>query len=176
MRAKLSIAGCVTTGLILAAALVMAGCEGPPQRLNAPPQGQSDVPSDLQDNYVRMGDNALLNERSMSPVHFVSGSGELNSLGVRRLKRYATLLKVYGGELHYDGIEDKPELADQRVYQIQQYLLASGVGPDFVAVSVGCAGGSGMNAAESGDVRLGLTATPQTVREGQLRVLSDCGK
>jgi hypothetical protein len=172
MRATMSTGGWIVVAAVLSATVLLAGCETPPDRLNAPPQGQTDRPSELQDNYVRMVDNALLNERSMSPAHFVSGSAELNSLGVRRLKRYATLLGVYGGELNYDGVEDKPELIEQRVYQIEQFLAAAGVGPDFVSVGVGPAGGRGMHAYESEEARRGLTATAADVKAAQARMLS----
>lgn len=155
---------------------VLAGCEGPPDRLNAPPQGQSDMPSEMQDNYVRMADNAMLSERSMSPAHFVPGTSELNSLGVRRLNRYATLLKVYGGPLHYDGVEDEKEVADQRVYRIEQYLVSAGVGPDLFSVDVAPAGGKGMQGTESAEIRRGLAATEKTVQASQTQILLDDGK
>ena len=70
-------------GLVVMAVVVVAGCEQPVERLNAPPQGQTDRPSQLQEDYVRMADNAMLADRSMSAVHFVPGTNELNSLGVR---------------------------------------------------------------------------------------------
>lgn len=162
----------MTASLLLATSL-LAGCEGPPERLNAPPQGQSDQPAEMQDNYARMVDNALLNERSMSPVHFVPGSTELNSLGVRRLKRYATLLKVYGGQLNYDGVEDEKELADDRVEQITQYLVSCGVGPDNFTVAVGPAGGRGMRSAESDEIRRGLTPPAAKVAAAQERIMAE---
>ena len=136
----------------------VAGCGGAAERLNAPPQGQSDRPSELQDDYTRMGDNAMLKERSMSPLHFVPGTSELNCTGLRRLKRYVSLLIVYGGALHYDGIEEPKEVADARVDQIKTFLADAGVGPDFVSVDVGLAGGREMRAMEATSVRDGTTA------------------
>lgn len=154
-------------------ALLTAGCEGPTERLNAPPQGHSDHPAELQDNYVRMADNAMLAERSMSPVHFVPETSELNSLGARRLNRYATLLKVYGGPLHYDGVEDRDELAEQRLERIEQYLVSAGVGPDFFTVDRGSAGGRGMKGTESSEIHSGMTAGEKTVQTSQQRIISD---
>jgi len=161
------------TTLLFCAALLAAGCGGPAARLNAPPQGASERPSDMQDNYVRMVDNAMLAERSMSPAHFVPGSAELNALGVRRLNRYATLLKVYGGPLHYDGLEDDEELAEQRVDKIEQFLTAAGVGPDNFTVDVAVAGGRGMRGVESSEVRRGLSPTATVVHDTQVRVLTE---
>lgn len=172
MQTKMSTGRWATIASLFSAALLLAGCEGPPERLNAPPQGQSDQPSALQDNYVRMVDNALLNERSMSPVHFVPGSVELNASGARRLKRYATLLKVYGGELNYDGVDDPPALAEQRVLQIRDFLTAEGVGPDQVTVAVAVAGGRGMRSGEAEAARAGMTATPQTVGTAHARIVA----
>lgn len=163
----------MVVAMVFSVAVLVAGCETAPDRLNAPPQGQTDRPSKLQDNYARMVDGALLNERSMSPAHFVPGSAELNSLGVRRLNRYAALLKVYGGEMNYDGVDDTPELAEQRVYQIEQFLLSSGVGPDLVSVAVGPAGGKGFRGTESSEARIGLTASAGRAEEAQKQMLTD---
>lgn len=172
MRVNTNTGGWVMmAGALLAAILLPAGCEGPPERLNAPPQGQSDRPAELQDTYARMADNALLNERSMSPAHFVPGSTELNSLGARRLKRYATLLKVYGGELTYDGVEDSEEMAEHRVGQIKQYLVACGLGPDNFTVAVGPAGGRGFRAGEAEETRKGLTPPAEKVAAAQERII-----
>jgi hypothetical protein len=137
---------------------LLSGCEQPTQRLNAPPQGQTDQPSELQDTWVRMTDSALLTERSISPTHFVPGTTELNSVGVRRLNRYATLLKVYGGPLHYDGMDDEEAFAKQRVDRIKDYLVATGLGPDLFTVDTGLAGGTEMRADEAGNARAGTTA------------------
>jgi len=174
MRAKMSTGRwtIVTAGLLLASVL-LAGCEGPPERFNAPPQGQTDRPAALQDDYARMVDSAMLNERSMSPAHFVPGTAELNSLGARRLNRYATLLKVYGGPLYYDGIEDKEELAQGRVSQIKDYLVCSGVGPDNFSVEVEAADGRGSRPGDSDEARKGLTPTAQTVQASQQRIISN---
>ncbi|MBI4581781.1 MAG: hypothetical protein HY718_18945 [Planctomycetes bacterium] len=158
---------------LLAGLSILGGCEKRTERLNAPPQGQTDLPSQTQDNYVRMADSALLKERSMSPSHFVPGSTELNGVGVRRLKRYATLLKVYGGELHYDGVEDSEELSNQRVDRIQQFLVSAGVGPDHFGVDVGPAGGQDLRAGETAESRRGLTATNSTVQASQMRIITN---
>ncbi len=160
MRAKTGIAAWMcATAVILVSAAYLSGCASAGDRLNAPPQGQTDHPSELQDNYVRMADNALLNERSISAVHFVPGSVELNSLGVRRLNRYATLLKVYGGQLHYDGLDDEESFAKQRIEHIKDYLVASGVGPDNFSVDWGIAGGNDMRGSEASIARTGTSVS-----------------
>jgi hypothetical protein len=177
MRAMIGSAGWASWLQVLClAGLVfgMTACNTPPSdRLNAPPQGNTDRPHEQQDNYVRMVDNNLLAERSMSPVHFVSSTAELNSLGVRRLKRYATILKVYGGPLHYDGVDEEEELAKHRVEQIKQFLVSAGVGPDHFTVDVAMADGRGIRPSEGSEVRKGLTPTNTTVQAAQVRIMTE---
>ncbi len=141
MRATRAAVVWLTATLFISVVMTAAGCTSPSERLNAPPQGQTDHPAALQDSFVRMNDNALLAERSMSPAHFVPGTNELNTIGVRRLMRYATLLKVYGGSLAYDGVQDPKAISEKRVDQIASFLAAAGVGPDNVKVELALAGG-----------------------------------
>jgi hypothetical protein len=142
----------IATGVLTAG--LMLGCDHTrPERLNAPPQGQTDQPSQLQEHFVPMVDNALLSEMSMSSVHFVPNSPELNALGVRRLTRYAEILDVYGGTLKYDGTDPDRELRQSRVHRIEEFLLACGLGVGEFDVEEGLAGGTGMDATEASDVR-----------------------
>ena len=139
--------------IVAAWALTNAGCQNPPERLNAPPQGHSGRPNELQDPFVHMMDNALLEDMSVSAVHFVPHGSELNSLGVRRMKRYAEILKIYGGTLRYDGIEDAEALAKGRMEQIEGFLVAQGVDPDAMEIVRAVAGGAGMDATEAIQIR-----------------------
>ncbi|HOW19883.1 MAG TPA: hypothetical protein PLC79_12685, partial [Phycisphaerae bacterium] len=91
-----------------------AGCAAPPQRLNAPPQGWSSRQAAMQEHYVYMTDNALLAEMDVTDVHFTPHSAALNSLGARRLDRYAALLKESGGELKYDTQLTDAKLVEAR--------------------------------------------------------------
>jgi hypothetical protein len=99
-----------------------------------------------------MTDNALLAEGSLSSDHFVPRSDELNSLGVRRLTRYAEFLKVYGGSLCYDGA-DEGGLRQKRLDQIESFLLACGVESGTFTVNTGYAGGMGLAATEASAIR-----------------------
>ena len=152
----LSAAAAMTTAWVLTG----TGCQRPPDRLNAPPQGHSERPNELQDPYVHMTDNAMLEDMSMSAVHFVPHCSELNALGVRRLKRYADILKIYGGTLRYDGMEDAEALAKGRMKQIEGYLVAQGVDPDAMEVVSAMAGGAGMDANEAILVRAASNFKP----------------
>jgi hypothetical protein len=133
--------------------LLVAGCQLPPERLNAPPQGHTANPHEMQAHYVPMVDNALLAEMSMSPAHFVPNNPELNGLGARRLTRYSAILKVYGGTLHYDGLEEPERLAEARMDRVRHFLVASGLHHTEFAVQRGVAGGTGMAAGEAGRIR-----------------------
>lgn len=148
MKAKRS-NGLVTAFCLLSAGALLGGCSEPAKRLNAPPQGASAHPHEMQENYVPMTDNALLADMSMSPVHFVPHQPELNGNGVRRLTRYASILKTYGGTLHYDGLDDAEPLAKARIARMEEFLTAAGLERDRFSVALGVAGGAGMRATEA---------------------------
>jgi len=142
--------------------LMGMGCAEKAGRLNAPPQGSTEQPSDLQDNYIAMTDNALLADMSVSTVHFVPHTSELNGSGVRRLKRYASIMKVYGGTLNYDGAERDESLVTCRIQRVKDYLIAEGLEAGCFDVQRGMAGGSGMPASEAIEVRKSLVYKSKT--------------
>jgi hypothetical protein len=158
----LSIAGIVVALCVLAG----MGCAKPQERLNAPPQGHTERPNKLQEPFVYMTDNALLADMSMSAVHFVPHQAELNANGVRRLKRYVQILKIYGGTLRYDGVSDAAPLVQGRMEQIKEFLLAQGLEPDRVQVKRALAGGEGMNASEAIVVREAANFKPEQTSGG----------
>ncbi|UCD28968.1 MAG: hypothetical protein JSV03_00340 [Planctomycetota bacterium] len=143
------------------------GCEKRAGRLNAPPQGYDWNASDLQDDFITMHDNALLADMSMSSAHFVSHSPELNGLGVSRLKRYKSILKLYGGTLNYTGGERNQSLVNARMEKIKDFLIASGLAEDKFAVKVGMAGGAGMRASEAIAVRTASTFCSESEDGGE---------
>jgi outer membrane protein OmpA-like peptidoglycan-associated protein len=151
--------GIRTVGAALAAAVVMtAGACEKAERLNAPPQGWSERQAALQESYVYMSDNAMLSERHVSDVHFVPHTAALNSLGARRLDRFATLLKAYGGSLHYDTGIQNADLIKARLESVRTYLAAAGVDMDTVTVSTGPVMVAGMGAREAMQARATVTA------------------
>lgn len=157
----------VMCGILLGGLLAAAGCtDTKPERLNAPPQGHSDAQSDLRDNDTYMVDNAMLSEMSMSPCHFIPNTSELTTTGVRRLTRYASILKTYGGTLHYDGLDDEEKLGKNRMEQIREFLVSAGLGADAFQVELGVAGGPGLNATEVSEINKGTSATPASVQIG----------
>lgn len=142
MRTVFSLA---TIGIVV----TTIGCGRPPNRLNAPPQGASDYPSDIQDAFVYMVDNAMLEDLSMADIHFVPHSDELNGLGARRLERYAKLLKVYGGGIRYATNSSDKAMVEKRIASIETYLATTGITEKRIQVARDLPGGEGMTAREA---------------------------
>lgn len=151
----------------LVCAIALAGCTEPAKRLNAPPQGHTACPHEMQQHYVPMVDNELLADMSMSPSDFVPHQPELNGKGVRRLSRYASILRTYGGTLNYDGNTDPDALAEERLDRISDFLVAAGVERDQFTVARGMAGGAGMAAVEAGQIRT-ATSGVQRLKESPM--------
>lgn len=154
---RIVLAGCA--GLVVAAAV---GCDPPPQRLNAPPQGWSSRRSDLQENFVYMQDNQMLSDMHVSDVHFYPHRGALNSLGARRLDRYAGLLKDLGGTIRYDTeMAESDPLVAERLTAIRSYLAAAGADMRRVSVEYGPPPEADMTAEEAIVARKTLMPTGQ---------------
>lgn len=130
-------------------AMLVAGCGGVSSRLNAPPQGWAARQTDLQQSFVYMTDNAMLAEMCVSDVHFVPRQGVLNSLGARRLDRYADLLRESGGTLHYDTEVTDTAMVAERIESVQKYLASAGLAADMVKVKVGGRDSAQMTAVEA---------------------------
>jgi hypothetical protein len=122
---------------IAATAGLLAACAPPGERLNAPPQGWTSRQAQMQEHYVYMVDNAMMAEMHVSDVHFVPHTDELNSLGARRLDRYASLLKEFGGQINYDTDMKQAALVDARMAKVRKYLEAAGVDMQRVSVEQG---------------------------------------
>lgn len=141
-----------TTCLVLTSLLVIGGCSESSERLNAPPQGAAEEANPLQEQYVYMQDNALLADMSISDIHFVPHTAELNGLGARRLNRYAQLLGVYGGTLHYDTeLDVNDPLINRRMEHAAEYVKLAGLDPDKFEIVVGAPRGRGMPGHEAID-------------------------
>lgn len=160
-RTQTTLALCVMVAVVAVWVLSGTGCQNPPERLNAPPQGHSGRPHELQEPYVYMTDNALLQDMSVSAVHFVPHTTELNALGVRRMKRLAEILKIYGGTLRYDSLEEAESMAKGRMEQIEGFLAAQGVDPEAMEIVRATAGGPGMDADEAILVRASSRFCPE---------------
>ena len=126
--------------------IMTAGCFDPATRLNAPPQGHTSRPNEMQDQYVYMVDNGMMHDLSVSDVHFVPHTAQLSGLGVRRLNRYAELLEGYGGTVHLDTTESDQSLNQARVSAITTHLASTGLNMNNVKVQTGLPQGRGLDA------------------------------
>jgi hypothetical protein len=126
--------------------IMTAGCLDPSTRLNAPPQGHTDRPNEMQDQYVYMVDNGMMHDLCVSDVHFVPHTAQLNGLGVRRVSRYAELLEGYGGTVHLDTVETDQTLNQARVSAISTHLASAGLNMNNVKVETGLPQGRGLDA------------------------------
>lgn len=143
------------------------GCASPPgERLNSPPQGWSSRPNTMQDHYVYMVDNAMLSDMHVSDAHFVPHTAALNSLGARRLDRYATFLKEYGGTLYLDTKLTEASEVDARLAAIRQYIEAAGVDLSAVKVETGLPSVASMSAEEAAAAYDKVTSPDDTKKSG----------
>lgn len=125
------------------------GAKPPAGRINAPPQGYAGRIHKLHKHFTAMTSNAAIIDMSVSSTHFIYRTAKLNSLGVYRLKMLAATLAEHGGEVHYDGTEADEALQKERLSQIEEFLLASGLDQKQFDVKIGLPGGTGMSAAEA---------------------------
>jgi len=132
--------------LLFAWPMLTAGCLDPSTRLNAPPQGSSERPNELQETYVPMVDNGMMHDLSVSEIHFIPHTAQLSGTGVRRLNRYGELLEGYGGTIHLDTVCVDETLNQARVQSVSTYLASTGLNMTNVKVETGLPQGRGMDA------------------------------
>lgn len=135
-------------GLVWATAL-LAGCNSPEARLNAPPHGHTESTSDLQMTFVHMTDNAMLHDMTVADMHFMPHRAKLTTLGEERLTRLAGLMEEYGGDIRFNTNLEDTGLIAQRVQAIRDFLADSGVDTTSMSITPDMPGGPGMDARES---------------------------
>lgn len=141
---------------------LIAGCQDPNARLNAPPHGDEPAATnEMQGTYAYMQDAALLADMSLSDVHFLPHRALLTSLGEQRLSRLALLVKEYGGSIRLSSDITDTTLLNKRVDSVVAFLTEAGVDMSPQTVVQDVPGGRGMTASE---VLLILT------NEGQYKV------
>jgi len=134
------------TVLMAGVACVVAGCSEQSERLNAPPQGDTDRPNELQEHFVYMVDKGMLHDASIADIHFEPHSAELSGTGIRRLMRMGELMTETGGTIHYETDLGDQELVSRRLEVVREFLLASGFDMARIEVQAGLSQGRGMSA------------------------------
>jgi len=129
----------------------MIGCAttGPADRLNSPPQGDSNRPNALAPQFTFMADNAMLHDMSIADIHFVPHTSELSGTGVARLTRMAKLLEIYGGTVRYETFEKDEALVEARLDHAREFIAGTGCDMDRVKVETMISGGRGLKATEA---------------------------
>lgn len=128
---------------------VPLGCAQPTSRLNAPPQGESPHRSELQPFFTYMTDNATMSDLSITDIHFVAHTTELNSLGTARLSRIAKLIEPYGGTVRYATRSTEEEAVAERIEHVRDFLKTTGIDMSRVEVAVALAGADHTPAADA---------------------------
>ncbi len=108
-------------------------------------EGRSEAMGHLND----MSDNALLADMAIADFHFAGQSSELSGTGAARLDRMASVIKHYGGTIHYDTTKTDKALIDQRLEHVREYLKLAGCDMGKVKVEVGLPTGRGVAAASA---------------------------
>lgn len=130
-------------------ALLGGGCQPPVERMNAPPQGESETKNSLAESFAYHEDQGMLADLSLADLHFVPHSSDLSGVGVARLERYAELLASSGGTLNYATSSRDPELVTARLATANEFLRRAVPGSKPVQVVLGLPRGRGMAAKES---------------------------
>lgn len=139
---------CLLLGTAAACAMC-AACQEPGPRLNAPPHGAAVKTSELQSTFVHMMDNALLEDMTISDLHFMPHRPMLNQLGEERLCRLASLMEVWGGQIRFNTDLTDDELIEQRKQAIMDFLADAGVDTTAEVLGRDLPGGQGMPASEA---------------------------
>ncbi len=137
---------CLLTALLLTA---VVGCPPEPARLNAPPQGASVRQPDIHTNFDYMQDQALISDMSITDLHFVPHTADLNGTGRARLERYAELLAGHGGTLMFDTSLSDGDLIAARLQTAESFVNEYVPDDSRIAVVTGLPGGRGMTADEA---------------------------
>ncbi len=129
--------------------LLVAGCNSPGERLNAPPHGRVCETSDMQGTFAYMTDNALLADMCVNDSHFLPHRALLNDLGTQRLYRLVALMDAYGGTIRFDTALTEEDLIARRMDVIMDFLVEAGVDTTQEVLVRDMSGGQGMSASEA---------------------------
>ena len=129
--------------------LTCFACNSPQPRLNAPPHGTAEDTSEMHSMYEHMIDNALLEEMTVSDMHFLPHRSILNTLGQQRLSRLTSLMEAYGGEIRFSTSLEDEQLIDQRLDVVLEFLREAGLDTSAEILRPDLPGGSGMDATEA---------------------------
>ena len=96
-----------------------------------------------------MVDNAILQDMSVSDIHFVPHTSEISGTGATRLDRMARLLDTYGGTVRYETYLTDEQMIQKRLEHVGEYLALAGCNMSRVELNAMQSGGRGMPAIEA---------------------------
>ena len=137
--------------------LVLAACNTTPYV--QPPEEQREanaaMVSELAQQSVR---NAVLEQHTLYPRHFVNGTAILSPLGERDLQFMADAYRTTGGTVNVVSAGASDHLYRQRVNTVMIFLDAQGIGRDHVVIADKPAGGRGTTTARVVEIQAESTA------------------
>lgn len=119
------------------------------------------------EQFVYMGDNAILKDMSVADIHFIAHTSEISGVGQVRLDRMAHLLNTYGGTVRYETDLADEDLLAQRIDHVREYLTLVGVDMNRVEVKPMLSGGRGLSGDEAIEHHGRGTARPSSGRGTQ---------
>lgn len=140
--------------LIAATVTLIAGCNSPQARLNAPPHGAPPDTAETQGTFVYMADNALLSDMSVSDMHFMPHRAMLTSVGEERVARLVSLMDAYGGDVRLSTDLEDQQLVNARRRVLTEFLTECGVENAASRVVLDMPGARDMWAAEAIEIRV----------------------
>ncbi len=132
-----------------AVVFLLAGCDHVGERFIETNVSFHSAREIMEERLVAMGDNAMLHDMAMAEIHFVPHTTELNTLGERRLERYARLLSDSGGTLSFQSSTTDKEFNEARVASITRFLAEAGIARERITAQVGLRKSTGMRAEEA---------------------------
>lgn len=134
--------------VVLLSALV--GCESESHvQANAPPQGYAPEHPRITHYFVYHNDQGMMADLSIADMHYIPHTTELSGAGEARLGRYAELLAMSGGTIHYDTLITDEKLTGARLAVAKAFLADTVPGARPIDVVLGGARGPGMRAQEA---------------------------
>jgi hypothetical protein len=107
------------------------------ERLNAPPQGDSERRAALRDHFDSMSDNAAQKDSTIADIHFEPHIAELSGLGVTRLTQLGEVHSATRGVIYYETALADQMLISDRLQSVRDFLAASGFDTDRITVQAG---------------------------------------
>lgn len=134
-----------TSPLLIALTAALAGCAS--QGAKGPQRHAALNTALVERLHAGSVENAVIRQQSLFPYHFVAETAELNGLGRHDLGILADHYRSHGGVLRVARGNAPSALYDARLRAVREYLAASGVDADRLAISDAVPGGDGATAA-----------------------------